>query len=243
MAAVAKLSTAPALIRLCLLAAPLLAAAGCEPVAPGVAIATPESLATPRDPATPLVIAHRGASGHRPEHTLAAYRLAMQQGADFIELDLVSSSDGQLLARHENLLAEVQLDEAGQPVTDARGEKLVVWATTDIAQRPEFADRLAVKEIDGRRKGGWFSEDFTLAELKTLRARERMPAIRPMNRLYDDRFAIPTLEEAINLVRDWSGPRQVGLYIELKHPTYFRFEGRRLDGCLLYTSDAADDLA
>jgi glycerophosphoryl diester phosphodiesterase len=191
------------------------------------------STSSPLHLRAPLVIAHRGASGHRPEHTLAAYELAMQQGADFIELDLVASGDGHLLARHENLLAEVQLDESGQPAIDERGEVLVAWATTDVAERSDFADRLTVKFVDGRPKGGWFTEDFTRAELKTLRARERMPMLRPMNRLYDDRFEIPTLEEVIALVRAWRGPRPVGLYIELKHPTYFAFEGRRLDGQLI----------
>ncbi len=229
----AELSTAWLPIRwrsnICL-ALLIVIAVGCEPGGRSEVIAAVGSDAAALTEPSALVIAHRGASGHRPEHTLAAYQLAMLQGADFIELDLVASSDGHLLARHENLLAEVQLDEAGQLALDGQGEPLVAWASTDIAQRQEFADRLVVKQIDGRRKGGWFTEDFTLAELRTLRARERMPGIRPLNSLYDDRFSIPTLEEAIALVRDWQGRRPVGLYIELKHPTYFQFEGRRLDG-------------
>ena len=101
----------------------------------------------------PIVIAHRGASGHRPEHTLAAYELGARQGADYIEPDLVSTSDGQLVARHENEIS----------------------ATTDVAERPEFADRRTTKTIDGATFDGWFVEDFTLAELKTLRVRERIP--------------------------------------------------------------------
>jgi len=178
----------------------------------------------------PIVIAHRGASGHRPEHTLAAYRAALVQGADFIELDLVATRDGTLIARHENLLAEVQLDDQGQIALDADSQPLVVWATADVADRDAFAARLAVKRIDGRLKGGWFSEDFTLAELKTLRARERMPSLRPLNSLYDDQFEIPTLEEVVDLIRSQSINSDVGLYIELKHPTYFRHEGQFLDG-------------
>jgi glycerophosphoryl diester phosphodiesterase len=179
---------------------------------------------------TPIVIAHRGASGQRPEHTLAAYQAALVQGADFIELDLVATRDGSLIARHENLLAEVQLDDQNQVAFAADGEPLVAWATTNVAEVDEFASRLTVKRIDGRFKGGWFSEDFTLAELKTLRARERMPSLRPQNRLYDDQLEIPTLAEVVDLIRSQSINPGVGLYIELKHPTYFRHEGQFLDG-------------
>ena len=178
---------------------------------------------------TPIVIAHRGASGHRPEHTLAAYQAAVLQGADFIELDLVASRDGILIVRHENLLAEVQLDDQGQIARDADGQPLLAWATTNVADSDTFAARLVVKRIDGRLKGGWFSEDFTLAELKTLRARERLPSLRPLNALYDDQLEIPTLEEAVDLIRSQSIDPGVGLYIELKHPTYFHHEGRFLD--------------
>jgi len=116
-----------------------------------------------------VVIAHRGASAHRPEHTLAAYELAIELGADFIEPDVVSTADGVLVARHENEIS----------------------GTTDIAQRPELADRRTVKEVDGRRKEGWFTEDLTLAELRTLRARERLPELRGTS--FDGRFGIPTL--------------------------------------------------
>jgi glycerophosphoryl diester phosphodiesterase len=180
----------------------------------------------------PIVIAHRGASGERPEHTLAAYELALIQGADFIELDLVSTSDGVLIARHENALAMVEVDELGGIVLDSHGAPTVREATTDVAERPEFADRLAVKSIDGRMVGGWFSEDFSFEEIASLRARERMPRIRPSNRRFDDRYAVPSLAEVIALIRQWetdTGSRP-GLYLEIKHPTYFQHEGKRLDG-------------
>lgn len=155
---------------------------------------------------TPIVIAHRGASGARPEHTLAAYRLAIRQGADFVEPDLVCTKDGVLICRHENELG----------------------GTTDVAGRTEFADRKTTKTVDGIAVTGWFSEDFTLAEIKTLRARERIPDVRPANAAYDGRFAVPTLREVIALVR--RADRPVGIYPETKHPTYFAREGRRLDG-------------
>ena len=149
-----------------------------------------------------LIIAHRGASGERPEHTLAAYERAIDQGADYIEPDLVPTADGVLVARHEN--------EIGQ--------------TTDVADRAEFADRRRTKSVDGQEISGWFTEDFTLAELRTLRARERIPALRPHNTRYDGLFQIPTLEEIVQLVRakEAETGRRIGLYPELKHPTYFR---------------------
>jgi glycerophosphoryl diester phosphodiesterase len=149
----------------------------------------------------PIIIAHRGASGERPEHTLAAYDLAIDQGADFIEPDLVPTRDDQLVARHENEIGE----------------------TTDVADHPEFADRRTTKTIDGRAVTGWFTEDFTLAELKTLRARERLPQLRPGNRAHDGRHAIPTLAEVIALAKRRSAEtgRTIGIYPETKHPTYF----------------------
>jgi glycerophosphoryl diester phosphodiesterase len=152
-----------------------------------------------------LVIAHRGASGERPEHTLAAYELAIEQGADYIEPDLVPTKDGVLVARHENEIS----------------------GTTDIADRPEFASRKATKAIDGRTVTGWFTEDFTLAELRTLRARERLPDVRPQNVKYDGLYQVPTFAEVIALVktREAEGGRRIGLYPELKHPTYFRSLG------------------
>jgi glycerophosphoryl diester phosphodiesterase len=159
--------------------------------------------------ATPIVIAHRGASGHRPEHTLAAYDLAIAMGADYIEPDLVSTSDGVLVARHENEIS----------------------GTTDVADRPEFADRHATKTIDGREVTGWFTEDFTLAELRTLRARERLPDLRPDNTAFDGLFEIPTLQEVIDLARRAG----VGIYPETKHPTYFDSIGLSLEEPLVET--------
>jgi glycerophosphoryl diester phosphodiesterase len=150
---------------------------------------------------SPIIIAHRGASGERPEHTLAAYTLAIEQGADFIEPDLVLTRDGILVARHENEIGE----------------------TTDVAGRSEFADRKTSKMIDGQRFTGWFTEDFTLAELKTLRARERLPQLRAANTAYDGQFAIPTFDEILALARD-EGERRgrtIGVYPETKHPSYF----------------------
>jgi len=174
----------------------------------------------------PVVIGHRGASGYRPEHTLAAYRLAVAQGADYIEPDLVSTSDGVLVARHEN----------------------EIGGTTDVAEHPEFADRRATKSIDGVAMTGWFTEDFTLAELKTLRAVERLPAVRPGNTAYDGRFEVPTLQEVLNLVRSESRrwQREIGVYPETKHPTYFDSIGLSLEEPLVealrkHDLDDADD--
>ncbi|HMO69030.1 MAG TPA: glycerophosphodiester phosphodiesterase family protein [Novosphingobium sp.] len=152
------------------------------------------------------LIAHRGASGERPEHTLAAFELAIRQGADFIELDLVPTKDGELIVRHENELS----------------------LSTDVADRAEFAGRKTTKLIDGRSFTGWFAEDFTLAEIRTLRARERIPAIRPRNRGFDGLYAVPTLQEVIALVRALEGlpgGRRVGFYLELKHPAWFLAQG------------------
>lgn len=151
-----------------------------------------------------IVIAHRGASGERPEHTLAAYDRAIDQGADYLEIDLVPTKDGVLVARHENELSE----------------------TTDVADRPEFASRKATRQIDGREVTGWFAEDFTLAELRQLRARERIAGIRPANARFDGLFQVPTLAEIARLARAReSGRRRVGLYIELKHPAWFAARG------------------
>jgi glycerophosphoryl diester phosphodiesterase len=162
---------------------------------------------------TCLVIAHRGASGYRPEHTLESYQLAIEQGADFIEPDLVISADGALVARHENEIS----------------------ATTDIGDRPEFAHRRRTTMVDGRSVTGWFVEDLTLAELKTLRARERLPEIRPHSQLYDDRFAIPTFDEVLDLARaESSGPRRpIGVYPEIKQPVHFARLGLRHDEAML----------
>lgn len=180
----------------------------------------------------PIVIGHRGASGSRPEHTLAAYELAIEQGADFIEPDLVATKDGVLIARHENALAVVELDDDGNIVFDDNGKPKVTSETTNIADLDKFADRLTVKEIDGEKIGGWFSEDLTLAEIKELRARERIPGVRPENTEFNDRFEIPTLEEVIDLVKqvETETGKKIGIYPETKHPTYFAKEGTTVDG-------------
>ena len=158
--------------------------------------------------AQPLVIGHRGASAVRPEHTLASYREAIRAGADFIEPDLVSTKDHVLVARHEN---------------DITG-------TTDVAEHPEFASRKATKVIDGTSETGWFTEDFTLAELNTLHARERLPQLRPANLAYQDE-RIPTFAEIIALAK--AAGRPVGIYPETKHPSYFRGIGLPLEPPLL----------
>ena len=166
----------------------------------------------------PLVIAHRGASGCRPEHTLAAYALAIEQGADFIEPDLVSTRDGVLVARHENALALLAPDGS------------LLEATTDVAERAEFAGRCCSKSIDGRELSGWFTEDFTLAELRTLRARERLPALR--GTAFDDRFSVPTFDEILALLDAANAARPgrpVGVYPETKHPSHFRGLGLPLE--------------
>jgi hypothetical protein len=180
----------------------------------------------------PLVIGHRGASGERPEHTLAAYELAIEQGADFIEPDLVATKDGVLIARHENALAIVEVDEKGNPVLDKDGNYVLREATTDVAEKAEFADRLTTKTIDGTAITGWFSEDFTLAEIKTLRAKERIPSIRPDNTAYDGLYEVPTLAEVIELVKrvEAKTGKKIGIYPETKHPTYFAVEGTTIDG-------------
>lgn len=169
--------------------------------------AAPAFAATP--PRKPLVIAHRGASGERPEHTILAYRLAIEEGADFIEPDCVATKDGHLVIRHEN----------------------EIGGTTDVAKRPEFADRKTEKTIDGQKVSGWFTEDFTLAELKTLRARERLPQLRPASAAFDGKVPILTLQEAIDLAKAETARtgRTIGVYPEMKHPTYFRGLGLPLE--------------
>jgi glycerophosphoryl diester phosphodiesterase len=150
-----------------------------------------------------IVIAHRGASGERPEHTLESYRLAIEEGADYIEPDLVMTRDGVLIARHEN----------------------EIGGTTDVALHPEFAARRRTQIIDGETMSGWFTEDFTVAEIKTLRARERLPDLRPQNCAFDGRFDVPTFDEILQLAneanRQRGGARKVGVYPETKHPAHF----------------------
>lgn len=174
-------------------------------------------------PPTPTVIAHRGASALRPEHTLAAYQQAIDDGADIIEPDLVITKDGVLVARHENAIAIVGADGS------------IKEATTDVADRPEFAARKTTRMIDGQAITGWFTEDFTLAELKTLRARERIPAQRPANVAFNGRFEVPTLQEVIDLAKAASAKtgRVIGIYPETKHPTYFQSIGLPLEAPLL----------
>ena len=178
------------------------------------------------DRGDPIVIGHRGASGHVPEHTLAAYYIAILQGADYVEPDLVITKDGVLVARHEN----------------------EIGGTTNVSQIPEFAGRRTTKTIDGVQITGWFTEDFTLAELKTLRAKERIPQQRPANTRFDGMFEVPTFEEVLALVhsvneqrrrgahgRDKQHVKLLGIYPETKHPTYFQGIGLPLEEPLVRT--------
>ena len=162
---------------------------------------------------SPLIIAHRGASGERPEHTRMAYERAIEQGADMIEPDLVMSRDGVLIVRHEN----------------------EIGGTTDIADRPEFAARRATKTIDGETLTGWFTEDFTWAELQTLRARERLPELRPANTAFDDQEPILSFEQVLEIARDATQRtgRTIGVVPELKHPTYFAGVGLPMEDAFL----------
>lgn len=170
------------------------------------------------DPTRPIsakiqVVGHRGASALRPEHTLASYRKAIEDGADIIEPDLVATRDGVLVARHENEIS----------------------GTTNVSTLPQFANRKTTKSIDGTQLTGWFTEDFTLAELKTLRARERIPQIRPANTAYNDQFEIPTLDEIVALAKQMAAQtgRTIHLYPETKHPTYFQSIGLPLEDRLV----------
>jgi glycerophosphoryl diester phosphodiesterase len=161
----------------------------------------------------PLIIAHRGASGHRPEHTIEGYTLAIEMGADVIEPDLVSTKDGVLVARHEN----------------------EIGGTTDVASK--FPERKTTKQIDGDAVTGWFTEDFTLAELKTLGARERLPF---RSHEYDGRFLVPTYEEVVDLAarKSREAGREIATYPETKHPSYFRSIGLPLEPKLVAVLDA-----
>jgi glycerophosphoryl diester phosphodiesterase len=159
------------------------------------------AMSAPAPPVIARVIAHRGASGERPEHTASAYRLAVEQGADVIEPDLVMTRDGQFVVRHEN----------------------EIGGTTDVADHPEFAARQTTRTIDGNETTGWFTEDFTLAELRTLRARERLPLLRPDNTAWDNREPILTFDEVVAIAREANARtgRVIGVAPELKHPSYF----------------------
>ena len=164
-----------------------------------------------RSMTVPLVIAHRGVPGERLEHTRPSYLLAIEQGADFIEPDVVSTSDGVLVVRHENWID----------------------GTTDVADRPEFTDRKATKVVDGTSITGWFTEDFTLAELKTLRCKERIPDLRPKNVALAGTEQILTLDEVLDIAETAGGEAPVGVYIETKHPSYFESIGISLNDMLI----------
>src|SRR5579883_3023820 len=179
----------------------------------------------------PIVIAHRGASGYAPEHTLASYFIAIEQGADYIEPDLVMTRDGVLIARHEN----------------------EIGGTTNVAVKKEFAGRRRTKVIDGASVTGWFTEDFLLEELKTLRARERIPGLRPANARLDDSLEIPTLEEILALARGLEerrrvrarglglpAPEPIGVYPETKHPSHFAGLGLAMEEPLVEALERYD---
>lgn len=187
---------------------------------------------------TPLVLGHRGASGDRPEHTLVAYKKAIADGADFIEPDLVVTKDGVLIARHEPMLAVVQLNADGTIRRDASGNPVLntTDTSTDVYRRPEFVDRLTVKRLDGTLVGGWFAEDFTLEEVKQLNAIERLPALR--STAFDqDGLKVPTLAEVIELVKQVEADtgRKIGIYPETKHPTFFLDQGFNTSQLLIDT--------
>jgi glycerophosphoryl diester phosphodiesterase len=169
-----------------------------------------------------VVIAHRGASGERPEHTLESYRLAIDQGADYIEPDLVMTRDGVLIARHEN----------------------EIGGTTDVADRPEFAARRRSQVIDGESTTGWFTEDFTLAEIKSLRARERLPKLRPRNRAFDGKVSVATFDEILELATETNRRRsalpRIGVYPETKHPAHFAGIGLPQEQAVLDALDRFD---
>ncbi|GHH75602.1 glycerophosphoryl diester phosphodiesterase [Streptomyces sulfonofaciens] len=217
--------------RRAVLGAAVLGAGGAVAGLPGTARAAERSgghgggHGTRLDLPVPTVIGHRGTAGYRPEHTLGSYQHALDLGAHIVEQDVVPTKDGHLVCRHEN----------------------DITATTDVARHPEFAGRKTTKTVDGTSLTGWFTEDFTLAELKTLRAVERIPANRPDNTLYDGRWQVPTYEEVLQWA-DRQGARRgrpVWLYVETKHPTYFRKLGFDIEGMLArllrtYHRDRAD---
>lgn len=192
-------------------------AVGCA-LLPSLAAASTRA-SRPRRPERPLVLAHRGCSALRPEHTLEAYAKAIEDGADFIEPDLVATRDGHLVARHENNLAD----------------------STDVSAKPQFASRRSVKIIDGERREGWFTEDFTLEELRSLRARERFVDMRQESHRYDGLFGVCTLEEIVDLVEAKANSQQraIGLIPELKHSSYFAALGLGLEPLLLARIEAS----
>ena len=161
------------------------------------------------------IISHRGASGHRPEHTLASYELGARHGGDFIEIDLVATRDGKLICRHEQEIGE----------------------TTDVGEHPEFADRRTTRTVDGREITGFFAQDFTLEEIRTLRAVERLQDVRAMNALMDGAYGIPTLDEVVELAFSLTKElgRPIGIYPETKHPAYHVAQGLELEPSLIAT--------
>ncbi|GAA2308432.1 glycerophosphodiester phosphodiesterase [Streptomyces kunmingensis] len=208
--------TEGALGRRSLLGAAVLSAGAAALAAPGVAAAADRDSGGNhsgrgyKSLPVPTIVAHRGASGYRPEHTLGSYQLALDMGAHVIEAgDIVPTKDGHLVCRHE--------PEIG--------------GTTDVSAHPEFAGRKTTKVIDGVSTTGWFTEDFTLAELKTLRAKERIPGTRQHNTLYDGRWEIPTFEEVLKwrAAQSKKRGREVWIHVETKHPTYFRKLGLGLE--------------
>ncbi|NUW46788.1 glycerophosphodiester phosphodiesterase [Nonomuraea rhodomycinica] len=183
--------------------------------APAAAASAEPAPTAAADRSKVVVVGHRGAAGHRPEHTRGGYELAVAMGADWIEPDLVPTKDHVLVVRHENEIS----------------------GTTDVSLRPEFAARRTTKVVDGRDVTGWFTEDFTLAELKTLRAVERLPAIRQRNTVYNGSYQVLTFQEVLDLAKRLSRRygRQVGVFPETKHPTYFRSIGLPLEEPLIET--------
>lgn len=165
-------------------------------------------------PPAPRIIAHRGASGERPEHTRAAYERAIEQGADVIEPDLVMTRDGHLIVRHEN----------------------EIGGTTDVAARPEFAGRRTTRTIDGVATTGWFTEDFTLTELRTLRARERLPDLRPASAAFDGTEGVLTFDEVLDIAAEASARlgRVIGVAPEIKHPSHFAALGLDMETALVH---------
>ena len=196
-----------------LIALPLAALSLTTAVAVGAVQSTGAAASPKQTETSPLVFGHRGASGYRPEHTLAAYDLAIRQGADVIEPDVVSTKDGVLVARHENEIS----------------------GTTDVAARPEYAARRVTKSIDGVPVTGWFTEDFTLTELRRLRAKERLPLVRQENTVLDGRYLVPTLDEVLALAKQATRAtgRTIAVAPETKHPTYFDGIGLSLEEPLL----------
>jgi len=186
--------------------------------------ATPVLAASTLNGAVPIVIGHRGASGYRPEHTLAAYDLAISQGANYIEPDLVMTKDGELLARHEPMLARVNLNPDGTiKFVNGVPELNRTDTSTNVWQLPQYSSRLTVKTLDGVRVGGWWAEDFTAAEIRSdVRAQERLRDVRTGNNAFNDQFFIPTLQEVADLAKARSAElgRTIGIYPETKHPTF-----------------------